>query len=210
MKVNIKSRLKKQEVLTIPNLLSFFRILLIPPIAVFYLKDHIYLSVALILLSAATDIIDGWIARKFNMISDFGKLLDPVADKLTQVTMLLCLVSTNPWILILVGLLVVKELFQGIYGLIVLKKTDTMNSAKWFGKVNTVVIYAAMIFLFLMHDPSPAIFGTVIAVCGFVMLCSMILYGRFFHGFLKETATRNDGKSFSAAQKKEKHPQQAN
>ena len=187
MKVNIKSRLKKQEILTIPNILSFFRILLIPAIAVSYVKNHICLSVSLILLSGATDILDGWIARKFNMISDFGKFLDPVADKLTQITMLLCLVSTNLWILILVGLLVVKEIFQFVYGLIVLKKTDTMNSAKWFGKVTTVVIYASMIFLFLVKDPSPIVFGIVIAICGFVMLCSMILYGRFFHGFLRET-----------------------
>ncbi len=194
MKDNIKSRLKKKDILTLPNLLSLFRLLLIPAIVLLYVNKYHYASVSLIILSAITDIVDGWIARHFNMISDFGKFLDPVADKLTQVAMLSCLVIRYPWTMVLVGLLVVKELFQLIYGLIVLKKTDVMNSARWFGKVNTVVLYASMILLFLLPNIPDTIATIVLCVCGITMLCSMILYGRFFHLFLKQTVVEKTEK----------------
>jgi len=190
MKDNIKSRLKKKDIFTIPNLLSLLRLLLIPVIVILYVKAYHYASVALIVLSALTDIVDGWIARHFNMTSDFGKFLDPVADKLTQVAMLSCLVIRYPWSITLVGLLIVKEIFQFVYGLIVLKKTNVMNSARWFGKVNTVILYAAMILLFLHPNIPETIATAILIVCGLTMLCSMILYGRFFHLFIKHSESR--------------------
>lgn len=187
MKENIKSRLQKKDILTIPNLLSLFRLTLIPAIVILYVNEHPYLSVALIVLSAVTDVVDGWIARHFHMVSDFGKFLDPTADKLTQIAMLSCLVIRYPWAILLVALLVVKDLFQFVYALIVLKKTNTMNSAKWFGKVNTVVLYASMILLFLHQDFPNALAGTLLGICAFTMLASMILYGRFFHLIVKQS-----------------------
>ncbi len=201
MKENIKSRLQKKDILTIPNLLSLFRLALIPAIVILYVNEHQYISVALIVLSALTDIVDGWIARRFHMISDFGKFLDPVADKLTQVAMLSCLVIRYPWAILLVALLVVKDLFQFIYGLIVLKKTNTMNSAKWFGKVNTVVLYASMILLFLHTDFPYALAQILLSVCALTMLCSMILYARFFHWIIKQAeanAAENENENMSA------------
>ena len=186
MKVNIKGRLRKKEILTIPNLLSFFRILLIPIIAILYIKGLQYASVAVIVVSAVTDIVDGWIARKFNMISDFGKFLDPVADKLTQLVMLSCLIIRYPWAIVLVALLIIKDLFQLIFGIIILQKTDKMNSAKWFGKVNTAVLYSSMILLFLLPDISETVSAVILAICGITMLCSMLLYGRFFLCILKQ------------------------
>ena len=186
MKENIKSRLQKKDILTVPNLLSLVRLALIPAIVILYVKDLHYASVALILLSAVTDVVDGWIARRFHMISDFGKFLDPVADKLTQAAMLSCLVIRYSWALLLVALLVAKELFQFVYGLIVLKKTNTMNSARWFGKVNTVVLYASIILLFLHPEMSSNLAEILLSLCALTMLCSMILYGRFFHLVIKK------------------------
>lgn len=180
MKANIKNRLSKKEIFTIPNILSFFRILLIPIIVILYVREYRYAAVGLIVLSAVTDIVDGWIARSFGMISDFGKLLDPVADKLTQVFMFSCLVIRYPWAVYLVALLIIKELFQLVFSIIVFKRTDVMNSAKWFGKVNTAVIYASMILLFLLPDISEVIATIVLSICGITMLLSMFLYGRFF------------------------------
>ena len=185
MKDNIKSRLQKKDILTIPNLLSLIRLALIPAIVILYVKGFHYLSVMLIALSAITDIVDGWIARHFHMISDFGKFLDPLADKLTQIAMLSCLVIRYSWAIILVILLVVKEIFQFIYGLIVLKKTNTMNSARWFGKVNTVVLYATMILLFLFPEIPTSLSELLFVLCTATMLFSMLLYGRFFHLAIK-------------------------
>ena len=99
----IRSRLTKKDVFTIPNILSFFRILLIPVIVVLYCVYQKYLiSTLIIVISGITDVVDGKIARKFNMISDFGKFIDPVADKLTQAAMLFCLMTRYPEMLILI------------------------------------------------------------------------------------------------------------
>ena len=82
----------KKDILTIPNLLSLFRLLMIPVIVWLYVKEkNYYAAAAMVLISGATDIADGIIARKFNMISDFGKILDPMADKLTQGALIICL-----------------------------------------------------------------------------------------------------------------------
>ena len=89
--------LKKENILTIPNLLSLIRILLIPFIIWLYCARKAYLcTIIVIALSGFTDIIDGKIARKFNMVSDVGKVLDPVADKLTQATLVICLIARYP------------------------------------------------------------------------------------------------------------------
>ena len=89
---------RKDQVLTIPNLLSVIRLALIPLIVWLYIgKQEYSAAVAVILISGATDIIDGFIARKFNMVSDLGKILDPVADKLTQATVILCLTVKYRW-----------------------------------------------------------------------------------------------------------------
>ncbi len=88
---------RKDQVLTIPNLLSVIRLALIPLIVWLYIgKQEYSAAVAVILISGATDIIDGFIARKFNMVSDLGKILDPVADKLTLATVILCLTVKYP------------------------------------------------------------------------------------------------------------------
>ena len=185
MKESLKSRLQRKDVLTIPNLLSLFRLALIPAIVLFYLSGHRYASVALILLSALTDVVDGRIARRFHMVSDLGKFLDPVADKLTQIAMLSCLILRYPWAVLLVALLIFKELFQLTLGIIVLKKTNVINSARWFGKVNTVVLYATMVLLFLFPEIPTSLSELLFVLCTATMLFSMLLYGRFFHLAIK-------------------------
>lgn len=185
MDQKIKSRLTKQDILTIPNLLSLFRILLIPAIVLLYLNEYHIAAVAVVVLSGLTDIADGKIARKFNMISDFGKFLDPVADKLTQAAMILCLTARYPAMIALFLLMAVREFTQFFCGLAVLKKTDNMNSANWYGKVSTATIYIVMVVLFLFPGiPAPAAW-VLMALCAVVLAGSLILYARFYHKILK-------------------------
>ena len=178
---NIKDKLKKEEILTIPNFLSFFRILLIPVVVVLYCYEHYYAAVFVIFLSGLTDVADGKIARKFNMISDFGKFIDPVADKLTQAAMILCLISKYSGMLVLIILMFLKEGFLFLCSYITFKKTGVVSSAKWYGKVTTAILYAVMILLFLMPDISQVFAKVLISLCGFVILGSMILYIRLFY-----------------------------
>ena len=82
-----------KKIFTIPNIISMFRLLLIPVFIFSYviLKNDL-LTVILLTVSGISDMLDGWIARRFNMVSELGKALDPIADKLTQLSMILCLI----------------------------------------------------------------------------------------------------------------------
>lgn len=168
---------KKKQILTIPNLLSLVRLALIPVIVWLYsYEKNYYAAIGVIVLSGATDIIDGWIARRFNMISDFGKALDPLADKLTQAALLLCLLSKYElmWGLIVVfGLCEIAKLTLGV---IIAKKHDEVNGAKWYGKANTVVIYATMMALILFPQMNDVLANVLMLFCGAVMIAAHVLY----------------------------------
>ena len=180
-------RLKKENILTLPNLLSLIRILLIPVIIWLYCVEEAYLPTILVIaLSGFTDIIDGKIARKFNMVSDVGKVLDPIADKLTQAVLVICLIARYPRMRALLSLFAVKECLMLLWGYWTLKRTDTINSAKWYGKLSTVVLYAVMMILILFVDIPEESANALMLLCGGMMLLSLVLYGRFYHGILEQ------------------------
>ena len=167
--------MKNRKILTIPNLLSLLRLIMIPQLMWLYLGKQDYVqTVILLALSGATDVLDGIIARKFNMISDFGKAFDPVADKLTQMAMLYCVGTTFPEIRFLLILLVVKEVLSGIMSLVSIRKTGQVQGAQWHGKVVTVLLYT------LIADRIvPGLLSQVLLIaCAGMMLLSMALYGK--------------------------------
>lgn len=168
----------QDKVLTIPNILSFFRICLVPVFVWLYCVEQNYVGTGyVLLLSGATDIADGFIARQFHMISNVGKVLDPIADKLTQLVMLFCLLTRFPLMLIPLGLMVVKELFMGITGLLVVKKTKGVFGAKWHGKVATFLLDVMMLVHVFWHDIPSAESNLMIGICTVMMFVSVILYG---------------------------------
>ena len=173
----MKLKFSKEDILTIPNMLSFFRLLLIPVIVVTYLKyDNFSLTVILVLLSGLTDVLDGFIARKFNMISDFGKILDPIMDKLTQAAMLLCLFSRFTKMIYLFLLLSVKEIITAITGIIGINKSGEVKGADWHGKLSTCTLYAMMIVHMLWYDIPQHVSDFFVTICAFVMCMSFVLY----------------------------------
>lgn len=167
----------QKKILTIPNILSFFRLCLIPVIVWLYIgRGDYFWTLMVLLLSGLTDIVDGIIARKFHMISDFGKALDPIADKLTQMAMLFCLVFRFTYMLIPLALLVVKEVFTGIAALVSIKKTSTVKGAVWHGKLTTVVLYAMMAIHLIWYTIPDAVSLILVGVCVGIMLMSFIMY----------------------------------
>ena len=167
----------QNKILTIPNILSFFRLCLIPVIVWLYVGKQDYLWTLLILtLSGVTDIVDGIIARKFNMVSNFGKAFDPVADKLTQMAMLFCLVSRFPYMMVPFVLLVVKEVFTGITALVSIKKTNTVKGAVWHGKLTTVSLYAMMAIHVVWFNIPRTLSLILVGICIGIMLMSFIMY----------------------------------
>ncbi len=168
--------LKKSKTITIPNILSLARILLIPIIAWAYYHGYNHHAVGILILSGVTDVVDGFIARKFNMTSDLGKILDPVADKLTQAVTLFCLIKKFPFMLAPFLVLVVKEIFLSIQGLVVVKKTNEVKSANWHGKITTFLLYFTMCLHILWVNIPPIASNLTIGACLAFMLLSFVLY----------------------------------
>ena len=168
---------KGKQILTIPNLLSVFRILLIPLIVWLYCGKQDYpLAAWALLLSGATDIADGFIARRFHMVSDLGKVLDPIADKLTQTATLGCLLTRFQSIWWLLGVLVIKECCMAFMGLLVIRRTGAVYSAAWHGKLATCVLYA-VIFTHIVWFDLPGGVSTILAAAGAAaILLSLVLY----------------------------------
>lgn len=167
----------KNKILTIPNVLSFFRLCLIPIIVWLYISKEDYFWTLMVLsLSGLTDVVDGIIARKCNMISDFGKAFDPIADKLTQVAMLCCLVVRFNYMLIPLGMLVIKEVVTGITALMSIKKTEQVEGAVWHGKLTTVVLYLMMAVHLVWFNIPTTVSLIMVGVCIGIMIMSFIMY----------------------------------
>ncbi len=183
MKRLINSR---KDLFTIPNLMGYFRIILIPIFMAVYIGADSradYIAAAAILgISGLTDCFDGKVARHFNMITEWGKVLDPVADKLTQAAVFISLSFRYPTMRYLVILFVVKEMFMGIMGAVMLKKGSMMDGARWYGKLCTAVLYGAMFMLLLVVDLSYFAAGLIISICiimnVFSFACYIVYYVR--------------------------------
>ena len=187
--MKFRSYFTREQILTLPNLLSLIRLLLIPVLVWAYLGLCDYPLAAIIFtVSTLTDIVDGFIARRFNMTSDFGKALDPFADKLTQLAVLFCLVTRFIYMLIPLCLLFVKEIVSGIASLRAIKKTGVVKSAEWHGKVTTVTLFLMIVTHILWYDIPPAASYVSVGICIGVMLMSFVLYSfRHFSALRDET-----------------------
>lgn len=167
----------ENKILTIPNLLSAFRLLLIPVfIWTYCFRSEYLLTAGLLLLSGLTDMADGFIARRFHMVSNLGKMLDPVADKLTQGAMLVCLVTRFPMMWFPLGLLAVKETTVGISSLLVIRKSGVVTGAVWHGKVTTTLLYTMIVIHLIWYQIPGGVSNVIIAICFIMMLVSWGLY----------------------------------
>ena len=137
--------------LTIPNLMSAARIIMVPFFAYFYLRDELLTAVIFLLLSGLSDLFDGMIARKYNQVTELGKMLDPLADKITQGVVAICLAVKIPEIRILLMLFIVKELLMLCGAVILLKKRKRPSAAHWYGKVATTLFYASVTAIVCMR-----------------------------------------------------------
>lgn len=170
----------KKEILTIPNLLSLFRLVLIPVYVTIYLNARentdYYIAAGILAVSCLTDMIDGKIARHFNMISTVGKILDPLADKATQFTLILCLSLKYPVLWYLIGLFIVKESFQLIAGGINLHKGKMLKGALISGKICTTVLFVSLIVMIMIPNLPEYFINITTIVDVLFMLISFIDY----------------------------------
>ena len=152
------------EFFTIPNMLSLLRLALIPVIIYLYCFAHNDLwTLIVVVFSTLTDIVDGFIARRFNMITDFGKFLDPFADKLTQLTVFACLITRFNLMIVPFVVLLIKETGSLLLRLVVYKKTEIVEGAHWHGKMSTgIVILVVVLHLAFGGMPVPISNGIIL------------------------------------------------
>ena len=187
----------------IPNALTVLRFLLIPAIVITCFEEEYILAIVILTISGLTDILDGTIARKFGLISDFGKLMDPLADKFTQISLLATLFIKGiipVWILVIV---VLKE-FCMVSGASFLYGKELVVSSKWYGKLATVLFYVAMVFSLLIENIESAInknlsvFKTANSIVYYLAvittIASLIMYIKAFYvqGYLKKDKNKNE------------------
>ena len=178
----------KKDLFTIPNMLSIFRLLLIPVYIVIYLNadDNVdyYIAGGILAVSCLTDMIDGQIARHFNMISNIGKILDPFADKITQFSLIVCLVVEYPVLIPLMVLFIIKELFQLIAGFLTVRKGKMLTGALITGKISTAVLFISLTALVMFPQIDILYVDIITIVDGALLLASFIHYAitYFTHG----------------------------
>lgn len=174
----------KKEIWSIPNLLSLFRILLIPVYMSIYLNaegPEDYTAAGLILaVGCLTDLADGQIARRFNMITNLGKVLDPMADKLTQLSLLICLSARRRALKYLLVMFLIKEFWQLFAMVSALRRGKALNGALMSGKISTTVLFTSLGLMFVFPGLSERA-GNIITLVCFVFL--MYAFADYVHAY---------------------------
>lgn len=174
--MRIIKEFRPADLVTVPNLLSFLRLALVPGFVVAYCRGAEGLAAIFVLISTLTDFFDGFLARLLGQVTELGKLLDPVADKLTQVALALCLASRYRQMLWVFFLLLVKEGYMLFMGLAKLRQGKRLDGALWFGKVSTAVVFAVMLALLVLPLPQQ-IAGALIWISMAFLTFSLVMYG---------------------------------
>lgn len=176
----------KKELFTVPNLLSLFRLLLIPVYMTIYLnatqdREH-FLAAVILGISCLTDLIDGQIARLFNMVTNIGKVLDPLADKMTQLALTVCLSVKYPVLRSVLLLFVIKEIFQLSVTCMMFNRGKVLPGSLLAGKICTTVLFSGLILLVLLPNPEPRMVS-IIAILDLLFLSNaFVSYALAFFG----------------------------
>lgn len=183
-------KFKISDLFTIPNLLTYVRFILIVPFAYFFLKEEYVPAVICIGISGLSDCFDGLAARKLNQVTSLGKILDPIADKITLLVVVVCMVILVPVVLPVLIVLLLKDVLMLLGGTDLINKGITPPAAKWYGKVGTVVFYVSVcIIVFLkavLNYENIALDLTLLSVTALTMVFALYQYGKIYLQFIKE------------------------
>ncbi|WP_300684161.1 CDP-alcohol phosphatidyltransferase family protein [Acutalibacter sp. 1XD8-36] len=194
-----QNKANASRIITVPNGMSVLRILLVPVFAAFYLNGNLPAAVTTLVISGVTDMLDGLIARRFNQITDLGKMLDPFADKLTQGVVALCIAIRFPSIRPLLVLFILKELLMLSCAVVLLKKHKRPCAAKWYGKVATVMFYMSVSAIVLLDglgimgpDKQNIAAFVMLGLTGIMMAYAAVKYFQIFLAILREPEEKGE------------------
>ncbi len=170
---------EQRKIFTIPNLMSFIRLLLIPVFVYFYHFRRAYgLAIAVLAISYLTDLTDGFVARHLHQVSDLGKALDPVADKLVQAALMICLVLDFPILWLPLIVFIIKECINGLLQMAIIRRSGEVHGAELHGKITTWIMDGLILIHVLWHGIPFTVSLVLSLICIAAMLWSLILYIR--------------------------------
>lgn len=181
---------KFSDLFTVPNFITYFRFILIAPFVYFFLNENYIMSAACIAASGLSDCCDGFFARKLNQVTPLGKILDPIADKLTLFAAAICIVIYMPSTFPLLALLVLKDVLMLLGGMDLIKREITPPAAKWYGKIGTVVFYFSICIIVFFK----AVFGyenmyldfVLILITTITMFFALFQYAKIYFSLIKD------------------------
>ncbi len=190
MEWNKEKKVDFKYLFTIPNILSYLRILLIAPFMAMFLQRKYEVAAVLIIVSGLTDCVDGFLARRLNQITQLGKMLDPVADKLTLIAVAICLSVMKPIIIPVIAILTVKDLIMLIGASILLKNHIMPMASAWYGKVGTICFYVSIAIIvvfemYLKYENFTIISFIMLSVTAVIMVYSLIRYYLTFRTLMR-------------------------
>ncbi len=194
----MKFKFELGDLIKIPNILCYLRILMVPLFLHIYFtadeQNDFYIATFVVMASGLTDFLDGQLARRLNMVTDLGRIIDPMADKLMQLAMLAALTVRVKYMYLLVIFLVVKELLTSILGFFVMRYAKRrLNGAKWYGKVCTAVLYVIMLALVAFPGMEKGLQEILLIVCACGLALAFVMYTRLYIIMLIDSKTgRND------------------
>lgn len=197
---NEKWSFKPSDLVTIPNILSYLRLILVVPFVYYFIRGlyddprHYITAAVCIVISGLTDCFDGLLARKLNQVTSLGKILDPLADKITLIAVAVCMVIYIPALLPLMLVLFIKDFTMLICGLVLLVKKIPLPASRWYGKVATVVFYISVtviIFLKAVYRyENPTLILVLFCITAAVMIFALLNYSKMFLDILKENKNK--------------------
>ena len=197
---NEKWSFKLSDLVTIPNILSYLRLILVVPFVYYFIRGlyndprHYITAAVCIGISGLTDCFDGLLARKLNQVTSLGKILDPLADKITLIAVAVCMVIYIPALLPLMLILFVKDFTMLICGLVLLVKKIPRPASRWYGKLATVVFYISVtviIFLKAVYQyENPTLILVLFCITAAVMIFALLNYSKMFLDILKENKNK--------------------
>lgn len=198
-----KNEVISKDLMTIPNAISFVRILLITPFVAFfiaakYITGNYVPAVVIIALSGISDLFDGMIARKFHQESELGKVLDPLADKLTLIAVGICLIFIEPYVLPLMIIMVLKDILMIIGGTIIINKGVIPPKSSWYGKASTFMFYisvAMVVCMEVFNFHNETISLAVLGVTAGMMIFSLVNYAIIFFKIQKQIKSKEENTS---------------
>jgi cardiolipin synthase len=167
--------------LNLPNILTGIRFILIPIFGYYLYREQYTTAVVLFLLGGITDVLDGYIARKYNLITSWGKLADPLADKLMQITALILLTIQHKIPVLILVIITTKELLMGLGSILIYRNKKYVVSANWYGKMATVIFYFAVaaIIIFDLNSLYNNIF------IGIAVLCTLFAFFMYLLSYIR-------------------------